>query len=302
MRQEFLPFSKPSIGKQEIAGAIDNFCSDWITTGPRMKRFEQEFAEAVDAPAALALGSRTARGIGAAARRAFDVICAAVGLVFLAPALAIIAAAIKWEDGGPVLYMQKRIGKGFRPFRLFKFRSMIPGTSGTLELTGPQDPRVTTVGRFLRRHKLDELLQLINVVKGDMQLVGVRPQTERFVHFFPVEYSILLQEPPGITDLASLTFRNEEQMFRPGPIEKQYLEQILPEKLRLALKYRGARTFISDLEIICRTVLGFKSPSMQRFDGEASPRGLFQENTSEIDPSHQKDELDRTCSWPYSHT
>lgn len=202
-----------------------------------------------------------AEKIVATARRGFDVACAAIGLVFLAPVFAVIAAAIKLEDAGPVFYAQNRVGKEFKMFRLFKFRSMSAVALEGAVLTGPDDPRVTRVGRYLRKCKLDELPQLLNVVKGDMQLVGVRPQTERFVEVFPSEYSVLLQEPPGITGLASLAFRNEEQMFGPGPIEQQYLEQILPEKLRLALEYRVRRTFISDIEIIFRTVLGFKSPA-----------------------------------------
>jgi dTDP-4-amino-4,6-dideoxygalactose transaminase/lipopolysaccharide/colanic/teichoic acid biosynthesis glycosyltransferase len=203
-----------------------------------------------------------AREINTAARRAFDVICAAVGLFFLAPLFAIIAAAIKWQDGGPVLYSQMRVGKGFRPFRLFKFRSMVVDSPASTPIAGPGDPRITRVGHFLRAHKLDELPQLINVLNGDMQLVGVRPQLERYVQVFPEEYRALLQEPPGITDLASLEFRNEEQMFGPGSLDEQYLTQILPVKLQLSLKYRRARTFFSDLEILFRTVLGFKSPSI----------------------------------------
>ena len=180
----------------------------------------------------------------------------------LAPVFAIIAVAIKWEDGGPVLYTQMRVGKGFRPFRLFKFRSMVADSPASTPIAGPGDPRITRVGRFLRTHKLDELPQLINVLNGDMQLVGVRPQLERYVQVFPEEYRDLLQDRPGITDLASLEFRNEEQMFGPGSLDEQYLTQILPEKLQLALKYRRARTFLSDLEILFRTVLGFKSPSI----------------------------------------
>jgi len=203
-----------------------------------------------------------ARVAGAAARRAFDVACAAAGLLFLAPIFAVIAAAIKWDDGGPILYMQMRVGKGFRPFRLFKFRSMVADSPASTPLAGPRDPRITRVGRFLRAHKLDELPQLINVLKGDMQLVGVRPQLDRFVRAFPDEYRDLLQDRPGITDLASLKFRNEEQMFGAGSLDEQYVTQILPVKLQLSLKYLRARTFLSDLEILFRTVLGFKSPSI----------------------------------------
>jgi lipopolysaccharide/colanic/teichoic acid biosynthesis glycosyltransferase len=177
------------------------------------------------------------------------------------PLFAIIAAAIKWEDGGPVLYTQMRVGKGFRPFRLFKFRTMVPDSSGSTPLAGPHDPRITRVGRLLRRTKLDEFPQLVNVLKGEMQLVGVRPQLERYVRAFSDEYGVLLQDRPGITDLASLIFRNEEQMFLPGHLDEQYVTRILPKKLQLSLKYCRARTFLSDLGIIFRTVLGFKSPA-----------------------------------------
>jgi len=202
-----------------------------------------------------------ARRMESVARRAFDVACAAVGLILVTPLFAIIAAAIKWEDGGPVLYTQMRVGKGFRPFRLFKFRTMVPDSSGSTPLAGPHDPRITRVGRLLRRTKLDEFPQLVNVLKGEMQLVGVRPQLERYVRAFSDEYGVLLQDRPGITDLASLIFRNEEQMFLPGHLDEQYVTRILPKKLQLSLKYCRARTFLSDLGIIFRTVLGFKSPA-----------------------------------------
>jgi lipopolysaccharide/colanic/teichoic acid biosynthesis glycosyltransferase len=138
---------------------------------------------------------------------------------------------------------------------------MIPDSSGISPLTAPEDPRITRVGRFLRKYKLDELPQLVNVVKGEMQLVGVRPELERYVEIFPDEYEVLLQDRPGITDLASLAFRHEEQMFQGGAFEKQYVTQILPRKLKLSLKYSRARTFFSDLGILFRTVLGFKSPA-----------------------------------------
>jgi lipopolysaccharide/colanic/teichoic acid biosynthesis glycosyltransferase len=172
-----------------------------------------------------------------------------------------IALAIKLDDGGPVFYFQPRIGKGLRKFRLIKFRSMVFNGPGGGPLTAPQDVRVTQVGRFLRRYKLDELPQLLNVLKGEMQLVGVRPQVEKFVEMFPKEYEELLQTPPGITDLASLSFRNEERLFKGKSFEERYTTIILPIKLELALKYSRTRTFFTDLEILFRTALGFQSPS-----------------------------------------
>jgi lipopolysaccharide/colanic/teichoic acid biosynthesis glycosyltransferase len=194
-------------------------------------------------------------------RRLFDSVCALVGLTCLVPLFVLIALAIKLDDRGPVLYSQYRVGKGLRKFRLLKFRSMFIGSAGGSFLTAHQDARVTRVGRFLRKYKLDELPQLVNVLKGEMQLVGVRPQVEQFVELFPDEYGELLQTPPGITDLASLSFRHEELLFLENSIEEHYIAKILPIKLEIALRYSRTRNFLSDLDILFRTVLGFQSPS-----------------------------------------
>jgi lipopolysaccharide/colanic/teichoic acid biosynthesis glycosyltransferase len=196
-----------------------------------------------------------------AMRRLFDRVCALAGVVLLAPIFAIIALAIKLDDGGPVLFFQSRVGKGLRKFRLLKFRSMFSNRAGGSLLTAPHDARVTRVGRFLRKHKLDELPQLVNVLKGEMQLVGVRPQVESFVDIFHDEYEELLQTPPGITDLTSLSFRNEERLFQESSNEEQYIARILPFKLEMSLNYSRTRTFFSDLEILFRTVLGLQSPA-----------------------------------------
>jgi lipopolysaccharide/colanic/teichoic acid biosynthesis glycosyltransferase len=204
-------------------------------------------------------------------RRVFDTVCASAGLVFLVPLFAMIALAIKLDDGGPVLYSQFRVGKGLRRFRLLKFRSMFSNCAGGSLLTAPRDARVTRVGRFLRRYKLDELPQLVNVLRGEMQLVGARPQVERFVDIFRDEYEELLQSPPGITDLASLSFRNEERLFQESSIEEHYIAIILPIKLKMALKYSRTRTFLSDLEILFRTVLGFPSPSTAWREARVDP-------------------------------
>ena len=194
-------------------------------------------------------------------RQLFDPICAAAGLAFLAPLFAMVAIAVKLDDGGPILYSHFRIGKGFRKFRLLKFRSMTFSPVDGSTVTAPQDKRVTRVGRILRKYKLDELPQLANVLKGEMQLVGARPQMEPYVEMFRNEYKELLQSPPGITDLASLSFRNEERFFVEGSIEEQYVTRIMPAKLKIALKYSRSRTFLSDLEILFRTVLGLEPPS-----------------------------------------
>lgn len=192
-------------------------------------------------------------------RRAFDICCSAAGLVLLAPLFGAIALVIKLEDGGPVFYFHIRVGKGLEEFRVRKFRSMFTSSSGS-PLTAPQDARITRVGRVLRKYKLDELPQLVNVWKGEMRFVGVRPQVERFVAFRRDEYRQLLQEPPGITCLASLWFRNEQELYSQGSIEQQYIEKILPLKVAISLEYERTRTCFSDLEILARTVLGFGCP------------------------------------------
>ena len=189
-------------------------------------------------------------------RRAFDILSAAVGLVLLAPLFALIALAIKIEDGGPVFYSQLRLGKDFRKFRFLKFRSMIPGADGLAPLTASGDPRGTRVGRFLRKYKLDELPQLINVLKGDMQLVGVRPELECYVAMFRSQFALLLQDRPGITDPATLAYRNEEQLLEAERVEEQYVAKILPCKLELSLEYARRRSFPSDLGILFRTIFG----------------------------------------------
>lgn len=186
--------------------------------------------------------------------RLFNFTCAAMGLLMLSPLLAVIALAVKCGDGGPVLYFHRRVGKGFRPIRVLKFRSMIVDANKGLSLTAPCDPRLTEVGRFLRRYKLDELPQLWNVLTGDMQLVGVRPEVEPYVAMFREQYALLLSEPPGITDPASLAYRNEENLFAADRLEQQYLSEILPQKLRLSLDYQRKRSFLSDLRVLFETI------------------------------------------------
>jgi len=190
-------------------------------------------------------------------RRAFDVISAAVGLVVLSPLFAVIALVIKLENDGPVFYSQPRMGKDFRKFRLLKFRSMVPDADRAGgALTGPADGRITRAGKFLRAFKLDELPQLINLLKGDMRLVGPRPELERFVEMFRPQYALILRERPGLTDPASLVYRQEDRILGPGNVEAQYVTRILPRKLELSLEYQQHRTFLSDLGIIFRTVFG----------------------------------------------
>jgi lipopolysaccharide/colanic/teichoic acid biosynthesis glycosyltransferase len=180
-----------------------------------------------------------------------------LALILLSPLLALIALAIKLEDGGPVFYAHPRLGRNFRPFGLLKFRSMVPKADrigGSVTVAG--DPRVTRVGRLLRKYKLDELPQLINIIKGDIQIVGARPEFGRNVEKFRAQYEILLRDRPGITDPATLAYRNEEEMFGQRNVEEVYFSEILPRKLELSLSYARQRTFRSDLALIFRTILG----------------------------------------------
>jgi len=188
--------------------------------------------------------------------RALNLMSAALGLLLLLPLLAVIALIVKCDDGGPVLYGHPRVGKGFRPFRLLKFRSMAVNADKGGPLTEPGDRRITGVGRLLRKYKLDELPQLWNVLTGDMQLVGARPEVDRYVAMFREQYALLLSEPPGITDPASLAYRCEEKLFVAVRMEQQYVSEILPEKLRLSLEYQRKRSLLSDLHVLLNTVLG----------------------------------------------
>jgi len=189
----------------------------------------------------------------AALNRAFDVFCAVTGLLLLSPLFCMIAMAIKLDDGGPVFFRQIRVGRNFRPFLLCKFRSMVAGVEQGGLLTFPSDSRLTRVGRWLRRYKLDELPQLFNVLNGDMQLVGARPEVERYVQIFRSEYAVLLQERPGITDPASLAYRREEEIRSASRMEDQYVNETLPAKLKLSLDYQARRTFLTDIGILLKT-------------------------------------------------
>jgi lipopolysaccharide/colanic/teichoic acid biosynthesis glycosyltransferase len=188
-------------------------------------------------------------------KRLFDVVVSSLVLLVLSPVLGAVALAIWREDGGPVFYRGERIGRSGRPFRIFKFRTMVPdaekrGGSSTAD----DDPRITVSGRFLRKKKLDELPQLINVLAGRMSLVGPRPEVKYYVGMFTDEEKAILSVRPGITDWASLWNPDEGAILagRPDP-EKAYQEEIRPEKIRLQLKYVRERSFGIDLKILWLT-------------------------------------------------
>jgi lipopolysaccharide/colanic/teichoic acid biosynthesis glycosyltransferase len=186
-------------------------------------------------------------------KRAFDIAASATALVLLAPVFVLIAVAIVIECGFPVFYTQERIGRDFRPFRIWKFRSMRAGTGGP-RITVRGDRRVTAVGRFLRANKLDELPQLWNVLIGDMSLVGPRPELPEYVDLYRERYRTILTTRPGLTDLASVRFCEEENVLAAAyaPAE-YYANRLLPAKLDLAEEYLQKRSFWYDLFILVRT-------------------------------------------------
>lgn len=189
-------------------------------------------------------------------KRTMDIALSAFGLAVLSPALLAVALAIKWEDKGPVFYRGERVGLRGRRFRIFKFRSMVTDAE---RLGGPStsddDPRITRVGRVIRGYKLDELPQLINVLLGDMSLVGPRPEVPVEVETYSDEEKRVLSVRPGITDWASLRFHNEGEILKGCPDPHQaYRERIRPEKMRLALAYVDRRGALTDARIIVSTL------------------------------------------------
>ena len=188
-------------------------------------------------------------------KRAFDVAASACGLVVLAPLFVVAAIAIKLDSPGPVFFRQQRVGRFFRPFRIFKFRTMVQDAPQRgAAITSGGDPRVTRVGRILRRTKVDELPQLLNVLRGDMSLVGPRPEVDQYVQLFPTEFAQILGVRPGITDLASVAFPDEEKVLAAAvdPAE-EYRQRILPRKLQLSRESIAKSSLWFDIGVIVRT-------------------------------------------------
>lgn len=191
------------------------------------------------------------------AKRLFDLVCAALGLLLLSPLLLAVMVWIKLDSPGPVLFRQQRIGRFGVPFRIHKFRTMIHAEApqGPLITVG-EDARITGAGRWLRRSKLDELPQLIDVLKGDMSLVGPRPEVPRYVALYPDSMrDRVLAVRPGITDPASLAFRGESaQLAAAADPEREYVEIIMPTKLALAADYADHANLLTDLGLVLRTL------------------------------------------------
>lgn len=191
------------------------------------------------------------------AKRVFDLFGSILGLALLMPLFLFVAVAIKAESAGPVFFRQERVGIRGKAFRIHKFRTMFAGAedAGRLITIGA-DPRITRVGSVLRKYKLDELPQLINVLRGEMSLVGPRPEVPQYVAFYPEELrALILSVRPGITDRASIRFRNESDILAgaQNPI-RAYVEEILPIKQRYYAQYAKSHTFWDDLSIIFETI------------------------------------------------
>ncbi len=188
-------------------------------------------------------------------KRLFDVVAAVAGLLVLSPLFALVALAIKLTSRGPVFFRQERVGRDFQPFRIYKFRTMVvdaPKLGG--QITAGRDPRITSIGHLLRKTKLDELPQLLNVLSGEMSLVGPRPEVPKYVEMFRPQFAEVLSVRPGITDLASVKYRDENEILgQADDPEAAYVNQVLPDKLALATEYVRRASFWFDVRLIFAT-------------------------------------------------
>ena len=193
-------------------------------------------------------------------KRVFDFIFSFIGLILLSPIFLIISLLIALSSKGGVFYKQTRVGKDNIDFKVYKFRSMIVDADkkGLLSIgKDGRDPRITKIGYILRKYKLDELPQLINVLKGDMSLVGPRPEVRKYVDLYDNKQKEILKVRPGITDIASITFKNENDLLSQNPNpEDYYIQEIMPKKISLSLEYVKTRTLIKDIKLIFKTILG----------------------------------------------
>lgn len=191
------------------------------------------------------------------AKRLFDLLFTIPGFLLLAPFMLIIAIWIRLDSKGPVFFRQERVGQSGKPFRILKFRTMcIDAEAKGRQITVGNDPRITKSGTFLRKYKLDELPQLLNVIKGEMSLVGPRPEVPRYVAMYPEDTrQIVLSVPPGITDFASIEYKDENDILGSAvDPDKAYIEEILPAKLGYYLRYVQTRSLKLDFMLIVKTI------------------------------------------------
>lgn len=189
-------------------------------------------------------------------KRGFDFIFALLSLVILFPLLLIIAIIIKLDSKGPVLFIQERVGQHNIEFNIYKFRTMyVKSQKKGLLTIGDNDSRVTKIGYFLRKYKIDEFPQLLNIIKGDMSFVGPRPELRYYVDFYKPEDLVIFKIKPGITGLASLAYRNEVELLKKAEDpEKYFIKTIIPDKLRYNKMYLKKRNFLFDLKLILKTL------------------------------------------------
>ena len=191
-------------------------------------------------------------------KRLFDIVASGIGLILLSPLFLVLAIWIKLDSEGPVFYRQLRVAKGNMNFKIFKFRSMRIGSDkGSLITIGGHDSRITKSGYFIRKYKLDELPQLINVFIGDMSLVGPRPEVRKYVNLYTEEQLHVLDVRPGMTDIASLKYRNENELLvdKENP-DEYYINVVMQDKLKLNLEYIENRSLFGDIRLIFKTILG----------------------------------------------
>lgn len=188
--------------------------------------------------------------------RFFDIVLSFVGLVLLSPVLILITISILITDGGPVFFLQTRVGKEAKLFKIIKFRTMRRNSESAGQLTvGEKDNRITSIGKLLRRYKLDELPQLINVLVGSMSMVGPRPEVPKYVEVYSSEQKRILDVEPGITDIASLRFfRENELLSRTDNPERTYIEEIMPKKIKLNMEYVENRSLETYFKVILKTI------------------------------------------------
>lgn len=200
------------------------------------------------------------------AKRLFDLVFSTAGVVLLAPVFIVVAALVRFTSPGPILFRQERIGRAFRPFTIYKFRTMVVDAPKLgAAITCGDDPRITRVGRLLRATKIDELPQLFNVIRGDMSFVGPRPEVRRYVEMFPDDYREILAVRPGITDPASILYRDEAAILgRAADPHDEYVRRILPHKIRLAKEYRWRSSLVFDIGLILQTLVAVVRPNPLR--------------------------------------
>ena len=191
------------------------------------------------------------------AKRSFDVVFSILGLLLLAPVFLIIALIIKWNSKGPVLFIQGRVGKNNKDFNIYKFRTMsVQSENKGLLTLGNHDTRITKIGYFLRRYKIDEFPQLFNILKGDMSFVGPRPELRYYVNFYTEDDMSIFSVRPGITGLASLKYRNEVELLKAAENpEEFFIKTIIPDKLKYNKEYIKCRNFFFDLKLILITII-----------------------------------------------